>query len=258
MNLFSNAFLAAVLFILSGGVAGAQMVVLHDAFDGTKIGTNTGPAAAGNGFFLNDANGQPPDPAEATAAVAGGQVTIAGPAAVKTLVSMDALDPIGKVLTWQIAARPSGADSGVQIGWTLPNGNVCCGAGVRLEMRGDRVVFDLMSAAASASAVQISRYLEIPFGSTAPGSVYTSASSPLTATMRLQRNRWTIDIIGTGVDIHRKGFYSGCSIVHSQGQPCASPAAIFDLKRGTMHVFATAFGEGQSASFSDVTVVIPL
>ena len=135
----SNALcgLLSGLLLLAAGTAHAADL-LRDEFDDGNIATNT--TGVGSGWTTTTIN------YGVTATENNGLVTLSGSSTVKGIRSNDVFDPIGKTLTWKIRSRPTGGANGVNVGWTRPGGFAgCCDLGVFLEMRNDRVVFDIMN-----------------------------------------------------------------------------------------------------------------
>lgn len=209
-------------------VAPAQAALLDDSFDDGNLATNVN--GVGNGFTLHQGFGS-----GGTAVESGGVVQIRGNGGniITSIQSVDTFDPTGLTLTWFIESADNTANYGVGVGWVAPGDIPCCGVGVFLEFRNDRVTFDLYTDT-------FTREFNIPLNSEG----YTwDFNSPFTATIKLDDTSWSIDAVGDTINLHKSGSYSNRTL-----------AQVLEAAGGSLATHAYGFRNNGDAVVSRVVI----
>lgn len=178
----------------------SAVTLLQDNFDDGDLSTNTGLGGIGTGFTQHSHAG-----AGGTAVESGGTVNIKGNGAssVSSIQSDNIFNPAGLTLIWGINSAVQSGFSGVGMGWTALGTQPGGPNSVALEVRTDRLTFDLLAGG------DFTRQINIPIGSAAANAVYQwDFASPLVATMTLNANDWSLSVVGTNVSINQSGLYS--------------------------------------------------
>jgi hypothetical protein len=180
-------------------------IVYYDEFEDGAVATN--PWAGGSGFArgaaYKDTGAPSSDLGQATEA--DGKLTLSGAPAVKSVVTTLAFDPSDTTSVWRIDGYSGEGGSGlpaVDVGWATPD---LVSAQMAVQVRADRIVFDMFGGSLS------QRQFTIPAGSTIPGSVYDSqpvTRGPFTIVLYLGSAGWRVDVTGSGIDVHRSGTYT--------------------------------------------------
>lgn len=240
----------AVAGVMAIGVSSASAAfLLNDQFDDGVLGTNT--TGVGSGFTLFTGFGS-----GSTAVESGGTVNIKsnGTDIVPSIQSNDVFDPTGLTLTWGIESAVTVGFDGVGVGWVQPGVIPGQPKSVILDMRSDRLTFDLLDGSGN-----FTRQLEIALGSNAANATFDwDYASPLVAEIMLDATGWAVKVTGTNVSVDQSGLYSDLGLGGWQvsGTDRVTLAMIqADIGAAEMATAAYTYREPGDAVFSFVTII---